>query len=173
MRDALDYRPFAPVLPPRRARALPWAMVMGASVLTVTPWIATLPSFPPLGLLMLLTWRLLARFSIRGWAAAPLGFWDDLVSGQPLGGAVLLWSSCFLVIDVIEQRPMYRDFRQDWLIAAALIAGVLVAGRVLASPLDAPLAGPLAVQIAATALLFPLAARVVVWVDRRRTHGQI
>lgn len=172
MSDALDYRPFAPALPPRRARALPWVSVMTGSTLTVVPAIATLPLLPPLGLVMLLTWRLLARFALRPWAAAPLGLFDDLVSGQPLGSAVLLWSACFIVIDVIEQRLIDRSIWQDWLIAAGLTAAALVGARLIATPLAAPVAPLLALQIAASALLFPAAARLVAWVDRRRTQGQ-
>ncbi|WP_375427710.1 rod shape-determining protein MreD [uncultured Sphingomonas sp.] len=173
MSDALDFRPFAPVLPPRRARALPWVTVIGASALTAAPVVATLPLMPPLGLLMLLTWRLLARFALRRWAAAPLGFFDDLVSGQPLGSAVLSWSLCFLVIDMVERRSGDRDFGRDWLIAAGLIAGVLVLGRVVATPLYAPLSPALATQITVSVLLFPIFARIVAWIDRRRTQGQI
>lgn len=172
MSDALDYRPFAPALPRRRARALPWAMVAGASLLTVTPAIATLPVLPPLGLVVLLTWRLLARSALRPWAAGPLGLFDDLLSGQPLGSAMLLWSLCFLVIDVIELRLAERSFILDWLIGAGLVAAVLVAGRFVASPAAAPLAPVLGVQVAASVLLFPAAARLVAWVDRRRTRGQ-
>lgn len=173
MSDALDFRPFAPVLPPTRARAVPWVAVIGASALTAVPVVATLPLLPPLGLLMLLTWRLLARFALRRWAAAPLGLFDDLVSGQPLGGAVLSWSLCFLVIDLLERRFGDREFAQDWLIAACLIAGTLVLGRLIASPPGAPLAPVLAIQVAASVLIFPVFARIVVWIDRRRTQGQV
>ncbi|HEX8382470.1 MAG TPA: rod shape-determining protein MreD [Sphingomonas sp.] len=172
MSDALDYRPFAPVLPPARARALPWATVLGASALTAVPVVATLPLLPPLGLLMLLTWRLLARFALRRWAAAPLGFFDDLVSGQPLGSAVLAWSLCFLVIDLVEQRFPDRDFGQDWLIAAGLVAATLLLGRLVAAPLAAPVAPVLAVQIAVSVLLFPLFVRIVAWIDRRRGQSE-
>lgn len=171
MKDALDYSPFAPALPRPPARALPWASVMVGSALTALPAIATLPLLPPFGLVMLLTWRLLARFALRPWAAAPLGLFDDLLSGQPLGSAVLLWSVCFLVIDVNEQRLIDRSSWQDWLIAAALTAVALVGGRLIATPLSAPLAPLLGVQIVATALLFPAAARLVAWVDRRRTRA--
>lgn len=173
MRDNLDYSPFAPALPPRRARALPWASVMIGSALTIVPAVATLPLLPPLGLIMLLTWRLLARFSLRPWAAAPLGLFDDLVSGQPLGSAVLLWSMCFLVIEVIEQRLTDRDFWQDWLIAGGLLAAALAIGRLLAAPLAAPLAPVLGLQIGISILLFPFAARLVAWVDRHRNRGLV
>ena len=161
--------PFRRPLPPARARALPWASVVAGSVLTaLVPLVATVPLLPPFGLLLLLTWRLLAPLSLRRWAAAPLGLVDDLVSGQPLGSAVLLWSLCFLFIDLVEQRLFVRDFRQDWMLAAALIAATLFAGRLLAVPLTAPVDPAIAAQAAISALLFPFSARLVAWIDRRR-----
>ena len=104
MNATIDFEPFKAPLPPGRARALPWVTVIAGSLLTIVPVVASLALLPPMGLIMLLAWRLLARFALRAWAAAPLGFVDDLVSGQPLGSAVLLWSLCFLAIDLIEQR---------------------------------------------------------------------
>jgi rod shape-determining protein MreD len=166
--DTIDYRPFAPALPPRRARALPWVTVAAGSLITIVPVVATVPFLPPFGLLMLLAWRLLARFALRPWAAAPLGLFDDLVSGQPLGSAVLLWSLCFLAIDLVEQRLAFRDFWQDWLIAAGAIACTLLAGRLIAVPLGAQVDVAVAAQIAGAVLLFPLATRVVAWIDRKR-----
>ena len=168
MSDTIDYRPFAPALPPRRARALPWVTVAAGSLITIVPVVATVPFLPPFGLLMLLAWRLLARFALRPWAAAPLGLFDDLVSGQPLGSAVLLWSLCFLAIDLVEQRLAFRDFWQDWLIAAGAIACTLLAGRLIAVPLGAQVDVAVAAQIAGAVLLFPLATRVVAWIDRKR-----
>lgn len=173
MSDSLDYRPFATPIAPTRARALPWITVIAGSALTVVPGIATLPVVPPMGLLMLLTWRLLARFSLRRWAAPPLGLFDDLVSGQPLGSAMLLWSLAFLVIDLFEQRIADRSAWEDWLLGALLVAAVLVGGRLVAAPLAAPLAPVLALQIAASALCFPFTARLVAWLDRRRNQGQV
>jgi len=163
-----DVDPFAPALAPGRARALPWVTVAMGSLITIVPVIATVPLLPPFGLLMLLAWRLLARFALRPWAAALLGFFDDLVSGQPLGSAVLLWSLCFLAIDLIERRMVFRDFWQDWLIASGAVFFCLAGGRVLAMPVGAPVDGALLVQAAATILLFPVAARLVAWIDRKR-----
>lgn len=161
-------KPFVEPLAPGRARAIPWISVMVGSAITIVPWIAAIPLLPPAGLLMLLAWRLLARFSLRPWAAAPLGFWDDLVSGQPLGSAVLLWSMCFLVIEVVENRMPFRDIWQDWLIAAVAIAFCLVAGRFIALPHDVATAPMLAAQILISILTFPLAARAVAGIDRLR-----
>ena len=166
--STLDYDPFDPMLPPVQARVLPWATVVGGSLLTTLPVIATVPILPPFGLLMLLSWRLLARFALRPWAAAPLGFVDDLVSGQPLGSAVLLWSLCFIGIDLMERRLVFRDFRQDWLIASGAILFCLALGRMLAVPVAAQVDTALLVQAAATICLFPAAARLVAWIDRKR-----
>lgn len=161
-------KPFTEPLAPGPARAIPWSTVAAASALTTVPVIASIPLLPPFGLLMLLAWRLLVRFSLRPWAAAPLGLWDDLLSGQPLGSAVLLWSLCFLAIEAIEGRLGHRDFRRDWLVAAAAIAFCLVGGRLIAVPLQAPLGPLIAAQVAVTILAFPLAAWLVAWIDRRR-----
>jgi len=171
-KSSIDYRPFEPPLPPGRARALPWASVLGGSaVAAVVPIVASLPLMPPLGLILLLTWRLLARFSLRPWAAAPLGLFDDLVSGQPLGSAVMLWSLCFIAIELIEQRLVFRDFWQDWLIASGAIAFCLTAGRWIALPLGAHVDTVLVAQIMSSAMLFPLTARGVAWIDRKRGTG--
>jgi rod shape-determining protein MreD len=163
--------PFAPTLPASRARALPWISIVAGSCLTALPVVATVPLLPPFGLLMLLAWRLLVRYSLRRWAAAPLGLVDDLVSGQPLGSAVLLWSLCFLLIELVEQRLVFRDFRQDWLLAAALIAGTLFGGRLLAVPLAAPVDAGIAAQWVAAVLLFPAATRVAAWIDAKRAYA--
>ena len=151
----IDYKPFASALPPSRARVIPWVSVMAGSLITIVPVVASLPLLPPLGLVMLLAWRLLARFSLRPWAAAPLGLFDDLLSGQPLGSAVLLWSVCFLAIDLVEQRLVFRDFWQDWMIAGAAIAFCLAAGRLIALPFAAQVDGMLLAQMAISILLFP------------------
>ena len=164
----VGYRPFAPALPPAPARALPWLTVIGGSLVTILPFVAPAPMLPPCGLLMLLAWRLRSRFAMRPWAAAPLGFVDDLVSGQPLGSGVLLWSLCFLAVDLLEQRLILRDFWQEWLLASGAVAFCLVAGRLLATPIGAQVDGALLAQIVASAMLLPPVTRLVAWIDARR-----
>ena len=102
------------------------------------------------------------------WAAAPLGLFDDLLSGQPLGSAVLLWSLAFVAIDMIEQRLVYRDFWQDWLIASGAIAFCLIAGRFFATPITAHVDTVLLVQVAITIMLFPVVSRLCAWLDEKR-----
>lgn len=160
--------PFETPLPRSRARALPWATVMAGSLVTIFPVAASLPLMPPCGLLMLLAWRLLAPLALRRWAPALLGLFDDCLSGQPMGSATLLWTLSFFLIDLFDQRTIFRAFAQDWLIAATAIALCLVGGRLLATPLGGHVDSVLVAQIAVSILLFPFAARIVAWVDRRR-----
>lgn len=141
---------------------------MGGSLVTIFPVAATLPLLPPFGLLMLLAWRLLAPLALRRWAPALLGLFDDCLSGQPLGSAMLLWTLSFFMIDLFDQRTIFRAFAQDWLIAAVAIAICLVGGRLFATPLGGHVDSVLVAQIAVSILLFPFAARMVAWVDRRR-----
>jgi len=149
-------------------RVLPAASVMLGSLATIWPFVASFPVLPPLGLLMLLGWRLARPEKFRIWAPLPLGFFDDLLSGQPLGNAMLLWTLCFFMIDLIDQRLVFRDFWQDWLIAAGSIAFCLITGRLVATPLGAHVDTVLLVQIMISVMLLPLATRFAVWLDRRR-----
>ena len=167
----LPARPlFKEPLTPGRARLLPWASVLAGSLATTLPWNASLGLLPPLGLLMMLSWRLLAPLSLRVWAPALLGLVDDLVSGQPLGSAMLLWTLAFFLVEALEARSGMRDFAQSWAIAAVAIALVLAGGRLFASPLSAYVDGVLVIQIILSVLLFPAAARLVAWIDLKRAR---
>ncbi|WP_341207398.1 rod shape-determining protein MreD [uncultured Sphingomonas sp.] len=160
--------PFEEPLGRGRARLLPWATVMVGSLVTILPWGATLPLLPPVGLLLMLSWRLLAPLSLRVWAPALLGLFDDLLSGQPLGSAMLLWTLAYFLVEAIDARSGVRDFAQSWAIAALAIAFVLLGGRLVATPLDAHVDSVLLLQIMTSVLLFPAAARLVAWIDLRR-----
>lgn len=169
-RNTVDYKPFEPKVAGGRARAIPWLTVMAGSLITIIPVVATIPILPPFGFVMLLAWRLLARFAFRPWAAAPLGLFDDLVSGQPLGSAVLLWSLAFVAIDMIEQRLALRDYWQDWLIASGAIACCVLGGRFLAVRVGTHVDTVLLAQIVITMMVFPLAARIVAMIERKRVQ---
>jgi rod shape-determining protein MreD len=148
------------------SRFVPALSVVIASTFAVWPVIASFPVFPPLGLLMLLGWRLSRPLGLPVWAALPLGLYDDLLSGQPLGNAMLFWTLCFFMIDLIDQRVVFRDFWQDWLIAGGSICFCLILGRLVASPLAAHVDTLLMLQIAVTTLLFPLATRICTMLTR-------
>lgn len=160
-------RRFDTTLRRRVAAITPWASVMAGSLLTTLPVVATMPVLPPFGLLVLLSWRFTRPERLPIWAPLPLGLFDDLLSGQPLGNAVLLWTVCFLAIDLTDQRLVFRSFWQYWLFAAGAIGFCLLAGRIIAAPIGAHVDTMLLVQITVAGLLFPLCARMSVWLDRR------
>lgn len=159
--------PFREPVSRERARLLPWTSVMAGSLVTILPIGATLPLLPPFGLLLLLSWRLLAPMALRVWAPPLLGLFDDLVSGQPLGSAMLLWTGAYFLVDVLEARSAMQDFWQNWAIAAAGVAMVLGIGRLIAVPLGAHVDAAVAAQVLVSVLLFPLAAHAVAWIDAR------
>lgn len=150
-------------------RALAPVSVMLGSLVTIWPFIATFPTLPPFGLMILLAWRLRRHDALPIWAPLPLGLFDDLVSGQPLGSAMVLWMLCFFTIDLIEQRLLrFRDFWQDWVVAAGGIGTTLLVGRFIATPFTAHVDTILLVQIGISILLYPIAASIVGWLDARR-----
>lgn len=149
---------------PRATWLAPLSVMLG-SLMTLLPVVAVVPFLPPFGLMMLLGWRLLRPDSMRVWAPVPLGFFDDLVSGQPLGSAMLLWTLCVLMVDMLDTRLVWRDFWQDWLIASGAIGFCLIAGRLVAAPFSAHVDTAMLLQLAISAALFPLIARLCAWLD--------
>lgn len=159
---------FAPDPSPVAAWAIPIASVLTGSLATILPLVASFPVLPPLGLMTLLAWRLLRPETVRIWSPLPFGFFDDLVSGQPLGSAILLWTVAFLIVDLLDQRLMARDFWQDWVLASGGIALCLFAGRLIATPLEAHVDTLLLFQVLVSVLLYPFVARLVGWLDAKR-----
>ena len=150
-----------------RARWLaPLTIVIG-SLVTIIPLVAIVPFLPPFGLMMLMAWRLRRPDLFRSWSPLPFGLFDDLVSGQPLGSAMMLWTLCFLALDIVESRLVWRDFWQDWLIAGGAIVLCLPAGRLIASPLRAEVGTPVLLQMAIAVALYPLAAALCGHFDPR------
>ena len=145
--------------------------IMAGSLLTIIPVIATFTVLPPFGLLMLMGWRLHRPEVMYSWTPVLLGLFDDLVSGQPFGSAMLLWTVCTLGVDVLETRLLWRDFWQNWMLAGGAVGLCLVAGRLIASPIGAHVETSLLVQIAASAALYPAVARLVAWLDLRRERS--
>ena len=169
MNRVLPYRGY-PVALSVKARAVPIVSTMVGSLLPgLLPIIAQAPILPPFGLLVLLAWRLLRPGFWAAWAPLPLGLFDDLVSGQPVGSAMFSWTVALLVIEASERSVLWRDYLQDWLVACAAIAGVLATGYLFA--LFAGGAAPILAivpQILASMLLFPGIARLCARLDTWR-----
>lgn len=156
---------FADPATPRRRTVIAAGTIMAASLLTILPIVTTFPFLPPFGLLVLLAWRLRAPEVLPVWAAAPLGLFDDLFSGNPLGSAMALWTIAVVAIDVLDSRLVWRDFWHDWLVAGAAILLFLVGARLAATPLSAHVDIVLLIQIVASLSLFPLVAMVCARID--------
>ncbi|OYX17193.1 MAG: rod shape-determining protein MreD [Sphingomonadales bacterium 32-67-7] len=152
----------------QRARWLAPLSIVLASLITLIPFKATVPLLPPFGLMMLLAWRLHRPDLLKPWAPLLLGFVDDMVSGQPLGNAMFFWTVSFIAIDVLDTRIVWRDFLQDWLLAAGAIGFCLIGGRLVSTPLDAHVDTVLLIQILISIALFPVLSRLVSRLDQRR-----
>jgi rod shape-determining protein MreD len=149
--------------------AIPVASVMLGSLMTALPVVATAPVLPPFGLLLLLGWRMLVRDLWPVWAPLPLGLFDDILSGQPIGSAAASWTMVFLVIDLFDRRMMWRDYKQDWALAALLVGAALSAGLAIANATGGDTAWPAILpQILLSALVFPLIVRICAGLDRLR-----
>jgi rod shape-determining protein MreD len=139
---------------------------MMGSMTPVLPVIATAPVMPPWGLLVLVAWRMLHRNLWPVWMGLPLGMFDDIFSGQPLGSAMMLWTLALLGLDLLDRRMVWRDFRQEWGIASALIIGILLV-QLLISYASGGATNPLLLvpQILVSILAFPLVARACAVLD--------
>lgn len=164
--STLPYRGAPPLLS-AKAKAVPIVSTMLASLIPLMlPAIAQAPILPPFGLMMMLAWRLLRPGFWAPWAPLPLGLFDDLASGQPLGSAMLSWTVAFLAIEASERTLVWRDYVQDWFTATLTIAGCIAAAYLFA--LFAGGAAPILVivpQIVASILVFPLVARLCARLD--------
>jgi rod shape-determining protein MreD len=163
-----DSGAFAEEVPELRVRAIPIVSVMVGSLVTIVPFIATFPVLPPFGLMVLLAWRLQRPETMRIWAPLPFGLFDDLVSGQPLGSAMLLWTLGFIAVDLLDQRLVSRDFWQDWVLASGALGLALIGGRLIATPLQAHVDVLILLQGLTAVLLYPFVARFVAWLDSKR-----
>ena len=74
------------------AYGVPWLSILLFSLTPMLPVIAPAPVMPPLGYMMMLAWRLMRPGLLPLWAGLPLGAFDDLFTGQPIGSGVLQFS---------------------------------------------------------------------------------
>ena len=161
--NALDRRP------KRLARAIPALSVGAASLLPLAPVIAEVGWMPNTGLLLLLAWRLLRGDVIPAWWAAPLGLWNDLALGLPIGISVVTFTAGMILLDLLDRRTMWRDYWLEWVLAA----GLIILAEIVRWWVDAAMGAsyPLRTILPAAAiaiLSFPLAAWAASRIDRWR-----
>jgi rod shape-determining protein MreD len=167
-RAALDQRRIGQG-PVQFASYIPAASVIAASLLAALPIVTSSGWYPDFGYLFLLSWRLLRSDPWPPWWAAPLGFVNDLFTGNPVGFSIALWSATILALDLIDRRTMWRDYWIEWGLATLFLAldGWLqwrLAAAVGARVPYMAMVPPLLVAICS----FPLAAWVVSRIDRWR-----
>ena len=152
-----------------RRQWVPLLSTIAAIALSLMPIVATWPLIPDLGFLVLLTWRLLRPEIWKPYHALGLGFLSDLLSGNPLGQAMLLWTAIFLALEVIDSRLGFRDYLMDWLIAAVAIVfhslGAWYIALLMGSEMRFGVLGP---QLALGMIAYPVVARMVLALDRWR-----
>ncbi|WP_205481614.1 rod shape-determining protein MreD [Sphingomonas arenae] len=155
--------------PKRFARFIPAWSVAVASCLCLLPIVTQVGWFPDFGFLLLLAWRLLRGDVIPAWWAAPLGLFNDVVAGGPIGLSVAIWTGAMILLDLLDRRTMWRDYWVEWGLAAVLILlhdlarweidGVMGANSPFSTAVP-----PLVIAI----LAFPLAAWAASRIDRWR-----
>ncbi len=154
---------------PWRLRSVPYLTIMLGSLLPVFVIAGLMPLMPPLGYLMLLGWRMVRPGLLPLWAGAPLGAFDDLLSGQPFGSAILLWSLTMIAIELIEARFPWRGFWQDWATATlATLQYLVIALAVSGAPITLEMLKVTIPQALLSVLLYPILARMVARLDRFR-----
>jgi rod shape-determining protein MreD len=103
------------------------------------------------------------------YVALPLGLFDDLVSGHPIGQSMALWTMTFLIFDVADSRVGWRDYWMDWLFGSTAIlfytSATWYIARLTGSRLDLVVLAP---QFALSVLAYPLVSRLVIALDRWR-----
>jgi len=151
------------------ATVVPWLTIALASLVPLSPVIASAPVIPPLSFMLLVGWRLLRPGLLPLWAGAPLGLIDDLYSGQPFGSAILLWSIAMIGMELIDGWLRWRGFWQDWLVASVVIAAYLLLSHVVASIAGGAFApGLILPQLLLSFIAFPLLTRVIAILDLLR-----
>lgn len=152
-----------------RIKVVPALTVVAGSMVTALPIITEYPILPPMGLLVMLAWRLIRPGFWPVWAAFPLGLVDDIFSGQPFGSAAFLWSVVFIAVETMDRRSTGRDYWQDWLIASLSIVFVLICGMLVIDFQSNLLRLEILVpQILLSVLLYPFVARLVGAIDQWR-----
>ena len=152
-----------------RRRYVPIISVLLAGLLALLPIVMETPYIPDFAFLVLIAWRLLRPEMWTAGNALPLGFYNDLVAGHPLGQSMALWTMIFLLFDLIDTQLGWRDYWMDWLLAAAAILFYVYGGwyvaRLMGSQAEFNVMLP---QIFVSVFTFPLVARLVLGLDRWR-----
>lgn len=152
-----------------RRRFVPLVSTVAAMLMSLLPIVTNALWIPNIGFLILITWRLMRPEIWPAQVALGFGLAADLISGAPLGQSMLLWTLIFLGMDYADRLLGVRDYWLDWLLAAAAIAfhsfGIWTIALLMGAKVSPWLMVP---QLCLTILAYPLAARIILRLDRWR-----
>jgi rod shape-determining protein MreD len=152
-----------------RRRFVPLVSTVAAMLMSLLPIVTNALWIPNIGFLILITWRLMRPEIWAAQVALGLGLAADLISGAPLGQSMLLWTLIFLGMDYADRLLGVRDYWLDWLLAAAAIFfhsfGIWTIALLMGASVSPWLMVP---QLCLTILAYPLAARIILRLDRWR-----
>ena len=152
-----------------RRRFVPVGSTLAASLLALLPIVSATPVVPEIAFLVVIAWRLLRPEIWPAYMALGLGLFNDLVAGHPLGQSMATWTIIFLGCDFIDSRLGFRDYWMDWVIAAAAIVLYTAAGWYVVTLMGSALRFEVVLpQMGVAVLVYPLAARLVLALDRWR-----
>ena len=169
VRSALQARGRLNRGPRKGVTIIPAASVLLGSLLAMLPVVADNGAWPDFGFLMLIAWRLLRADAWPAWWAAPMGLFNDLLTGMPIGLSVSLWTAVMLAMDLVDRRTQWRDYWIEWALAAVLILAAETAEWKVAEWAGAPV--PFTHMLPAiliSVLAFPLFAFLASRLDRWR-----
>jgi rod shape-determining protein MreD len=152
-----------------RRQFVPIVTTVAACLLALFPIVVSSPLIPDFALLVVIAWRLLRTEMWTATTALPLGLFNDLVAGHPLGQSMALWTTLFLAYDVMDARLVWRDYWMDWFVAALSIIfygfGAWYIGERMGSSTRFTVMLP---QIGISVLAYPIVARLILGLDRWR-----
>lgn len=152
-----------------RREYVPIISTVIACLLTLLPIVVSSPIIPDFAFLVLIAWRLLRPEMWSPLVPLPLGLLNDLITGNPLGQSMALWTTTFIIFDIVDTRVLFRDYWMDWFFASLAIIGYVFAGwyigRLMGNTASFLVMLP---QLGASILAYPIVARVVLALDRWR-----
>ena len=152
-----------------RRQSVPLLTTLAACLLDLLPIVAEQPLIPDFAFLVVIAWRLLRPEIWSAQIALPLGLFNDLAAGHPIGQSMALWTLTFLAFDLIDSRVGWRDYWMDWLFAALAIVFYAFGSWYVAGMMGSRIPFVVLVpQILLSLLAYPLVARLVLALDRWR-----
>jgi rod shape-determining protein MreD len=152
-----------------RRQAVPVLSTLAACLIDALPIVAQAPLVPDFAFLTLIAWRLLRPEMWQAHVALPLGLFNDLISGHPIGQSMALWTLTFIAFDLLDSRVGWRDYWIDWLFACLAILFHSFGGwwiaRLMGSQAEFAVMLP---QYGLSVVAYPLVARLAVGLDRWR-----